>query len=100
MFFLLGAPRSWNATGPARPYPALTLCVPCFVGGPLDLEALTLSLHSLLVNPGLVAGVAFLDSDSAPVPKLFNPVSSEISDLCEISDLQLFVSYLLLRVKE
>ena len=42
-----------------------------------------------------VAGFTFSDSDSAPVPKFLNPgsVSSEIFDLCEISDLLSFVSY-------
>jgi len=36
-----------------------------------------------------VAGVKFSDFDSAPVPKFLNldPVASEISDVCEISDL-------------
>ena len=42
-----------------------------------------------------VAGVIFSDSDSALVPKFLNPgpdpVSSEISDLCKISDLFLHV---------
>jgi len=32
----------------------MTLWVPLFVGGPLDLETLGLSLHSLLVNPALI----------------------------------------------
>jgi len=34
-------------------YRQLTLCVPQFVGGPLDLEALGLSLYSLWVNRAL-----------------------------------------------
>jgi len=34
-----------------------------------------------------VTGVTFSESDSAPVPQFLNPVSSEISDLCETSDL-------------
>ena len=40
-----------------------------------------------------VAGVSFSNSDSALVPNFFNPVSSEISDMCEISYLSLLVSY-------
>jgi len=38
-----------------------------------------------------MAGVTF--SDSALLSEFFNPVSSEIPDLCEISDLLLIVSY-------
>jgi len=34
-------------------YRPLTLCVPQFLEAPLDLEALDLSLCSLLVNPAL-----------------------------------------------
>ena len=37
--------------------------------------------------------VTFLYSESAPVAKFLNPVSSEISDLCENSDLLFFISY-------
>jgi len=42
-----------------------------------------------------VAGVTFLASASGPVSMFLNPdsVSSEISDLCEISDLLFFVRY-------
>jgi len=40
-----------------------------------------------------VAGVTFSGSDSVSVPKFLNPVSSEISDLCKISNLLLFLSY-------
>jgi len=43
-----------------------------------------------------VAGVTFSDSDSVPVPKFLNPVPVS----SENSDLSLFVSYLLLGVKE
>jgi len=48
--------------------------------------------------------VTFSESNSAHVPKLLNPdpgpVSSEISDLCEISDLFLFFSYFASQNKE
>ena len=37
--------------------------------------------------------VTFSDSDTVLVPKFLNPVSSEIFDLCEISDLLLFFNY-------
>jgi len=47
-----------------------------------------------------VTGITFSDSNSSPVAKFLNPVSSEISDLCEISDLLLFVSYFTFQNKE
>jgi len=51
---------------------------------------------------GEVAGVTFSDFDSAPVPKFLkpDPLSREISDLCEIYGLLLFLVIVLLRVKE
>jgi len=44
----------------------------------------------------------FFRTDSAPVPKCLNsgPVSSEISDLCEISDLLLFLRYFTFQNKQ
>jgi len=68
------------------------LCWPlCFFLGPV----VTLHFFNFGIATAEVAGVTISDSDSAPVPKFLNPdpLSSEISDLCEIPDLLLFVNY-------